>query len=241
MRHVFWVSTALLVAFSFGGLSIADTPDGWARIQHPEMPVTMDLPEDASYQDVRSFSLGAPSRKDRKPQRVTLFGIRALDENELRFHAVEIAMFWLTDAVRGVEAEDLRSMPRSLHDAEATERFLRRVLYRLPARVEFEDQGLELIDGVPARRAALSRVTAPGTPDQRTVEGSVFLIAPSLDAALAVVVRFDPQSTRLERETMFPNIMRSIRFGSDDDDPLEAQLQREHAPAAYASTSRSRS
>jgi hypothetical protein len=217
------VTVAALVALPLGGSSLAETPESWTRIQHPEIPVTMDLPGDASYQDVRAFSLGNPRRKDRKPLRITLFGIRPLDEDHLRYNAVEIALFWLTPSTEGIEAVDLQALPRTLHDAQRTEKFLRGVLYRGPARVRFEDRGFELIDGVPARRADLSRVTAPGTRDERSIDGEVFLIAPSGTAALAVVVRFDPQATKREREVVLPRIVRSIRFGDPDDAPLEVR------------------
>jgi hypothetical protein len=207
------------------GGALAEEPDGWTRIRHPEIPVTMDLPGDASYQDVRAFALGSPRRRDHKPLRITLFGIRPLDESRLRYNAVEVALFWLTQDSEAVEEADLRALPRTLHDASRTEAFLRAVLHRGAARVRYADRGFELIDGVPARRADLSRVAAPGTPDERTIEGEVFLISPSGRAALAVVVRFDPQATEREREVLLPRIVRSIRFGDSDDDPLETRLR----------------
>jgi hypothetical protein len=226
------LAAASVIALGVAGGGPGRADETWARIQHPAIPVTLDLPGDASYQDVRSFPLGNPRRKDRRPIRLTLFGIRPLDENRLRYHAVEIALFWLTEETEGVEEADLVAMPRTLRRARHTESFLRGVLYRGPARVRFRDRGFELIDGAPARAADLERITAPGTPDERTIGGEVYLIAPSRRAALAVVVRFDPQATGHERDVLVPRIVRSIRFGDPDDEPLEVRrLPPERQPA----------
>jgi len=223
--HVLRITVASLAALALSGGSLAETGESWTRIQHPEIPVTLDLPGDASFQDVRAFSLGSPRRRDGRPVRITLFGIHPLDEDRLRYNALEVALFWLTSQTAAVEEVDLRALPRTLRDASPTEAFLRAVLHRGPARVRFEDRGFELIDGAPARRARLSRVTAPGTRDERTLEGAVFLIAPSRRSALAVVVRFDEQATQHEREVLLPRIVRSIRFGDSDDAPLETRLR----------------
>lgn len=223
--RVFRITVASLAALALVGGSLAETAGSWTRIQHPEFPVTLDLPSDASFQDVRAFSLGSPRRRDGRPVRITLFGIHPLDEDRLRYNALEIALFWLTTQTAAVEEADLRALPRNLHDARRTETLLRAVLHRGSARVRLEDRGFELIDGAPARRAKLSRVTAPGTRDERTLRGAVFLIAPSGRSALAVVVRFDEQATEHEREVLLPRIVRSIRFGGSDDAPLETLLR----------------
>jgi hypothetical protein len=219
------IAVASLAALALAAVSLAETRESWTRIQHPEIPVTLDLPDDASFQDVRAFSLGSPRRRDGRPVRITLFGIRPLDENRLRYNALEVALFWLTPQTAAVEEADLHALPRNLHDARRTEAFLRAVLHRGSSRTRFEDRGFELIDGAPARRATLSRVTAPGTRDERTIEGAVFLIAPSGSSALAVVVRFDEQATEHEREVLLPRIVHSIRFGDSDEAPLETRLR----------------
>ncbi|MFQ5697508.1 MAG: hypothetical protein ACE5IL_04395 [Myxococcota bacterium] len=195
---------------------------GWARVRHPTLPVTLDLPDGASYRQVRSFPLGSPRGRGGRRWEFTLFGVRSLDEAGVRYHALEVALFRIGASTRGIEAAELARLSAHIRDPVAVESLLRRVLYASSPAVHLRDLGLEFVDGLAARRFEVDRIVARGTAAERPIEGEVVLIPLDRSSAMIVSARFDPKATPRERKVLFLRILRSIRLDAHPGGDLQA-------------------
>lgn len=194
----------------------------WARIQHPALPVTLDMPADAATRQVRSFPLGSPRGRGGRRQEFTLFGIRSLDKAGLRYRALEVALFSIDAGTHGIEASELVRLAGRIRDVAAIESLVLHLLYETRERVELRDLGLEFIDGLPGRRFAVERLVAPGTPDERHISGEIVLLPLDRTSAMIVMARFDPKATPRERKALFLRILRSIRLDDRPSGALDA-------------------
>ena len=194
----------------------------WIRVSHRQFPVSFDLPADASVQRGGVFSLARPRAREGRLIEVDLFGLRSLPG---RLSALQFTFFWITDGYRGVQREDLAELHGRVSDAKVTESFLRKALYR-QLDVTLQDDGRSFVDGHLARRLRVRRTVAPGTKDERAIEGAIVLVSVSRSAALCAIARFDPRSTSEER-ALFPRIIDSLQIGEQvDGGSLQARLAR---------------
>lgn len=183
----------------------------WVRVEHPEYPFSLELPEETAVYRTGKFSLGWPRSRGRERMEFTLFGIRPIPGPRVAYHALQIAFFWITDDAEGADAATLRTLARRTPEAHQVERFLRAVFYSGMS-VELTDRGSDRVSGHPARRTAVTWQAAGGTPDERPIEGEVILVPVSPLAALVVIARFDAAATSQERNEVFRRILRSVRL-----------------------------
>ena len=195
------------------GLAAAGSDgEGWFRVEHPELPLSFEVPEGTLRQGANRFSLGQAVRNDRGRVDVPMYGVRVLDERRVVYHALHFGFFWLTDEIRGADAATLRDLGKRMGDPVAVQAFLRGVFYRRHE-VALLDGGRAVVGGYPARRVRIVWTVAPGTPDAREVQGEVYLAPISEKVALAIIARFDPAATEQERSRLFPRIVGSIAIG----------------------------
>ena len=185
------------------------------RATHPEMPISFEVPEGTGVQEARTFNLGTANRKDGRRDPVRLFGIRPVVPRPGFFHAIEVAFFWITDAIEGTGAEQLDRLSRRISKFDDVRGFLDAVLYAR-ADVLLEDGGMEIVDGLPARRVDVRSTIARGTSNERLASGQVVVVPAPPGAALLVVARFDPESVGWERDELLLHIVHSIAIGENE-------------------------
>ncbi len=208
-----------LVASS-GTLALQLAAGDWIRVEHPELPLSFEVPDGTRLQGANVFSLGQAVRNDQRRVDVPMYGVRTLDERRVVYHALHFGFFWLTDEIRGADAERLRGLGGQIGDPAVVQAFLRGVFYRRHE-VDLYDAGRAAVGGYPARRVRIVWTVAPGTADERSVLGEAYLIPISETAALAIIARYDPAASERERTRLFPRIVRSIAIGPDSRDPSE--------------------
>jgi hypothetical protein len=191
-----------------------DEKSEWIRVDHPEMPISFELPHHAAVQQVRRFSLAPSLWRDRGRPSVTLFGIRATDEAAARYHAIEIAFLWLTPEFRGVHPKWLRELGSRIKNPKFVSKVVRGALFRAMREVKLEDGGVELVDGHPARRLSVSRRLMKGTAHERVVDGEAYVVPVRPDAVLVAMARFDPAATEEERRDLVKRVVLSVEIGS---------------------------
>jgi hypothetical protein len=184
----------------------------WVRITHPLLPISFELPRGTEFWIAPAFSLAQLRSRDGRRKDVLLFGIRSLGEDVRRRHAVEIAFYWLTPEVRGVDLDQLSHLHDGTREPQTALEFLRGVLYSDLPQVRLRDVGPGSIVGQPARRIGIAWRTLVGTPHERELRGEAVLVPAHPAAAILIVGRFDPESRETERRELFPRIVTSLRL-----------------------------
>jgi hypothetical protein len=176
--------------------------DRWIRIHHPELPISFEIPDNASGPLSSLWILGKDWPPEERPV-VQRWGIRAVSREYRTFYALEFAFMWLTEETPGVDRSGIVQLAASLSEPEAVISFYREV-YLTERPVEYLDLGPEIVGRASARR--IDGIWL----DERAYQ---FVVAPlGDDAVLVIGARFWHTATPEERDEIFPRIARSVRF-----------------------------
>lgn len=215
-----YLTLLLLLAFPIADgvakseASRAPNPEYWVRIRHPQLPLSLELPNRTAIEQVRRFPLAPMLLRDGRRPVITLFGIRPAGSEPDGAHSAEIAVLWLTPAFEGVEPAWLAALSERIKDPAYVARGLRQALYRRIPKVILADAGDDFVDGRPARRLSVSRRlrVKPGYPVQ--IPGKIVVVPVRPDAALVIVAQFDRASGPAERADLLDRVAGSLELGA---------------------------
>ncbi len=211
MERAWGLAIALLFASSPVLAAPEEASDGWLRVSHPVVPISLEVPRETDLWVAPTFSFVRHYSKDGRRQDLLLFGLRPIGEWPRRRHAIEIGFLWVTPRSRGVDAG---AIPRLLEDLDrpgVTTGFLRTVLYAGLPRVRLTDRGPLPIGRNPARRIGVTWRAVAGTRHERTIHGELVVVPVHPAAILVVLGRFEAEATADERAA-FARIVQSVRF-----------------------------
>ena len=167
-------------------------PIDWVRVQHPEFPLSLELPPRTDVRRVRRFDLAPMLRLGKRRPLVALFGLRGAEtKSPAAAPEIEIVLLWLTPEFVGVEAPWLAKLPDKIGDPKFVARGLRRALYRKIPKVELIDRGDDFIDGRRSRKLSISRLVGAGTGRAYWVRGGAVVVPVREDVMLVALARFD--------------------------------------------------
>lgn len=203
---------AALGLLAGGSAWAADEGAEWIRVVHRQFPISFEIPAQTSLQSGTVFTLASARADDRAEIEVDLFGIRPLPR---QLAAIQLAFFWVTEEYLGASRDSLADLRVEIGQPGTVESFLRSVFYgpRGTRDVELRDVGLDFVDGLPARRVSLLRSIAVGTENERTVTGAALVAPVSGSSSLVIIARFHEESTREERDVVFPRVIHSLKIG----------------------------
>ena len=222
--HVATVLRAGAAALAVSLGLLAPAPTGaeaeWIHVRHRQFPLAFDVPAETSLQRLGVFTLARVHRDDGRKVEVDFFGIRSLPRGR---SAVQFGFYWVTAHYRGVDAERLARLRRDIGRPEAAAGFLREV-FLAELDVALDDRGRAFVDGHRGRRIALERTVARGTPDERRIQGDLYLVPVAADATLVAIARFDEEATPGERAGLFSRVIDSVEIGLAGSGSRQARL-----------------
>jgi hypothetical protein len=208
---------------------VSGTPvaDGWLRVDVPGgPPLSVEIPQGSLYEPVYSdLDTRADDSVVRKRHPAYLIRtLKIVDGDPLS--ALMVTFLWIEPEMQLLSSEELSKLDRSVASPGEVSRIFLQELWYTRRRIQsvlgpkdprfkddprFEDLGLRRIGGRPARCFAF----LPADPNEdKFWYDELCLVAVSPASALIIKGTFHPEGQALEKTTVWPRLLESVRFPS---------------------------
>jgi len=192
----------------------------WVPVVHRSLPLAFELPDNAVHEPDYSFGGPCPlSGRDERWIREDEWGLRLLYRGaEYSGYAVQVEARRLTDQYQNLTREAIDQLARNIESPGSALAFYHAVYVGSMgcANIRLEARGPVQISGLPAQRL---RVYQHAQEPKRSIDTpeppmvyDVTLVPRAPSEVFVITAGLDPESTREEREQIYPRILSSMRF-----------------------------
>jgi hypothetical protein len=200
----------------FGDLFIQEreTDPNWVRIEHPELPVSFEVPSNKVAPVRRVYwAFGTPSPGEDEPRLRLLYWGNRLVRRSLNSHAVEFGFLWVTTSFKGIEADWLAELEALVDRPEAVGGLYLEVFQRGASHVRLEKyRSVTVDDAYPAAAFSGHKIGKRG---HRYWEVSVLVVPFGRSGVLLGIGWGKPRVPRGELDEVFTRVVESLRIRPD--------------------------